>query len=43
VPMTGLAPVITITLSLIFYGVVPGGILLTGLILASVALVLLPE
>jgi drug/metabolite transporter (DMT)-like permease len=43
VPMTGLAPVITIILSLIFYGVVPGGMLLTGLILASAALVLLPE
>jgi uncharacterized membrane protein len=43
VPMTGLAPVITVVLSLIFYGVVPGGILLTGLILASVAIVLLSE
>ncbi|MBK8883436.1 MAG: DMT family transporter [Bacteroidales bacterium] len=43
VPMTGLAPVITVVLSLIFYGVVPGGILLTGLIIASVAIVLLSE
>ena len=43
VPMTGLAPVITVILSLIFYGVVPGGILLTGLIIASVAIVLLSE
>ena len=43
VPMTGLAPVITVVLSLIFYGVVPGGILLTGLIIASVAIVLLAE
>ncbi len=43
VPMTGLAPVITVILSLIIYGVVPGGILLTGLILASVAIVLLSE
>jgi drug/metabolite transporter (DMT)-like permease len=43
VPMTGLAPVITVILSLIFYGVVPGGILLTGLIIASVAIVLLAE
>ncbi len=43
VPMTGLAPVITIILSLIIYGVVPGGILLTGLVLASVAMILLAE
>jgi len=43
VPMTGLAPVITVVLSLIFYGVIPGGILLTGLIIASVAIVLLSE
>jgi len=43
VPMTGLAPVITVVLSLIFYGVVPGGMLLTGLIIASVAIVLLSE
>jgi drug/metabolite transporter (DMT)-like permease len=43
VPMTGLAPVITVVLSLIFYGVVPGGILLTGLIIASIAIFLLSE
>lgn len=43
VPMTGLAPVITVILSLIIYGVIPGGILLTGLILASIAIVLLSE
>jgi drug/metabolite transporter (DMT)-like permease len=43
VPMTGLAPVITVVISLIVYGVVPGGVLLTGLILASVAIVLLSE
>jgi drug/metabolite transporter (DMT)-like permease len=43
VPMTGLAPVITVIISLIVYGVVPGGILLTGLIIASVAIVLLSE
>jgi len=43
VPMTGLAPVITVILSLIVYGVIPGGILLTGLIIASVAIVLLSE
>jgi drug/metabolite transporter (DMT)-like permease len=43
VPMTGLAPVITIILSLIVYGVVPGGVLLTGLILACIAMFLLAE
>ena len=43
VPMTGLAPVITVVLSLIVYGIVPGGVLLTGLIIASVAIVLLSE
>jgi drug/metabolite transporter (DMT)-like permease len=43
VPMTGLAPVITIGISLIVYGVMPGGILLTGLIIAVVAMLLLAE
>ncbi len=43
VPMTGLAPVITIVISLIVYAVTPGGILLTGLIIASVAMFLLSE
>jgi drug/metabolite transporter (DMT)-like permease len=43
VPMTGLAPVITVVLSLIIYQVVPGGFLLTGLIIASVAIILLSE
>jgi drug/metabolite transporter (DMT)-like permease len=43
VPLTGLAPVITIVISLIVYGVVPGGVLLTGLIIATVAIVLLSE
>jgi drug/metabolite transporter (DMT)-like permease len=43
VPMTGLAPVITVVISLIVYGVVPGGILLTGLIIAFVAIVLLSD
>lgn len=42
-PMTGLAPVLTVVISLIFWGVMPGGILLTGLILASVAIFLLSE
>ncbi len=43
VPMTGLAPVITVVISLIVYGVVPGGILLTGLIIAFVAIILLSD
>jgi drug/metabolite transporter (DMT)-like permease len=43
VPMTGLAPVITVILSLIIYQVLPGGFLLTGLILASIAIILLSE
>jgi uncharacterized membrane protein len=42
-PMSGLAPVITVVLSLIFYAVMPGVFLLTGLIIASVAIVLLAE
>ncbi|MGC8865504.1 MAG: DMT family transporter [Bacteroidales bacterium] len=43
VPLTGLAPVITVILSLIIYGVIPGGVLLAGLIAASIAMVLLAE
>ena len=41
VPLTGLAPVITIVISLIVYGMVPGGVLLTGLIIATGAIILL--
>ena len=43
VPITGLAPVITIIISLIVYGVVPGGMLLIGLIIAAVAIILLSK
>lgn len=43
VPLTGLSPVITVILSLIIYAVMPGSILLAGLILAAVAIVLLSE
>jgi uncharacterized membrane protein len=43
VPLTGLSPVITIVISLIIYAVMPGSILLTGLILAAIAIVLLSE
>ena len=42
-PLTGLAPVITVVLSLIVYGVVPGLVLSTGIILATVAMLLLPD
>ena len=43
VPLTGLSPVITIVISLIIYAVMPGTILLIGLILAAIAIVLLSE
>ena len=43
VPLTGLSPVITIVLSLILYAVLPGTVLLIGLILAVVAILLLSE
>ena len=44
VPMVGLSPLITIVLSLIiFYSVIPGPILSTGLILAVIAILLLSE
>jgi len=41
VPLTGLAPVITIALSLILYSVMPGPMLLIGLILAVIAIFIL--
>lgn len=41
VPLTGLAPVITIALSLILYSVMPGPMLLIGLILAVFAIFIL--
>ncbi len=40
-PLTGLAPLITIVLSLIIYSVMPGPILIIGLILAVVAIFIL--
>lgn len=43
VPLTGLSPVITVVLSLIIYAVMPGTVLLIGLILAAVAIMLLSE
>ena len=41
VPLTGLAPLITIILSLILYTVMPGPLLLIGLVLAVVAILIL--
>lgn len=41
VPLTGLAPVITIVLSLILYSVIPGNMLLIGLVLAVIAIFIL--
>ncbi len=43
VPMTGLSPVITVVLSLILYAVVPGSVLLVGLVFAIVAIFLLGD
>lgn len=43
VPLTGLSPVITIVISLIIYAVMPGTVLLIGLILATIAIILLSE
>lgn len=42
-PMTGLAPVITVILSLILYAVIPGTFLTIGLILAFIAIFLLSD
>ncbi|HEX7585594.1 MAG TPA: DMT family transporter [Prolixibacteraceae bacterium] len=41
VPLTGLAPVITIVLSLILYSVMPGSMLMIGLIFAVIAIAIL--
>jgi uncharacterized membrane protein len=43
VPITGLSPVITVIISLILYGVVPGPALSIGLVLAIVGIFLLSE
>ena len=39
--MQGLAPLITVVLSLVFFAVIPGPMLLAGLVLAAAALVAL--
>lgn len=43
VPMTSLAPMLTILISLVLYQVVPGPVLLSGMGLAVIAIVLLAE
>jgi drug/metabolite transporter (DMT)-like permease len=42
-PITALAPMLTVLLSLIFYGVIPGPILTAGMVLATTAIVLMAE
>jgi drug/metabolite transporter (DMT)-like permease len=43
VPMTALAPVLTVILSLILYQVVPGPVVVAGIVFASIAMVLMAE
>jgi drug/metabolite transporter (DMT)-like permease len=43
VPMTALAPVLTIALSLVLYHVVPGAVLVSGMVLACIAIYLMAE
>jgi drug/metabolite transporter (DMT)-like permease len=43
VPLTGLSPLITVIISLILYSVMPGPVLLVGLILATTSILLLSE
>lgn len=43
VPMTSLAPVLTVVLSLLIYHVMPHSVVITGIVIASVAIVLMAE
>lgn len=43
VPMTSLAPVLTIILSLLLYRTIPGPVLIVGMVIASVAIYLMAE
>ena len=43
VPMTSLAPVLTIVLSLAIYRVIPNPVLVTGMVLACIAIYLMAE
>jgi drug/metabolite transporter (DMT)-like permease len=42
-PMTAMAPVLTIILSLVMYHTVPGTVLVTGMVLASISIYLMAE
>ncbi|SHG40645.1 Uncharacterized membrane protein [Chryseolinea serpens] len=42
-PMTGLSPLITVVLSLILYGVIPGAVLSTGMVFAMIGIYLLSD
>jgi uncharacterized membrane protein len=42
-PMTAMAPVLTIVLSLLMYHTIPGVVLVSGMILASVSIYLMAE
>lgn len=43
VPMTGLSPLITIIISLVIYAVIPGPVLITGMVFAMAGIYLLSE
>jgi uncharacterized membrane protein len=43
VPMTSLAPVLTVILSLLLYRLVPHPVVITGIVLASIAIILMAE
>ncbi len=43
VPMTALAPVLTIIISLTFWGVIPHPVIISGMVFASIAIVLMAE
>ena len=43
VPMTALAPVLTIVISLAFWGVVPHPVIITGMVFAAAAIYLMAE
>lgn len=43
IPMTSLAPMLTVILSLLLYQVIPGPVLVTGMVLAAAAMVLMAE
>ena len=42
-PMTAMAPVLTILISLLLYHVIPGGVLITGMLLAVISIYLMAE